>query len=64
MDFVDFINVFVNDSPEFTHRFIDLRKAFDSVSRASLWYKMIKAGIDGKIFDVIRSMYNSIKLKG
>ena len=43
--------------------FIDLRKAFDSVSRASLWYKMIKAGIDGKIFDVIRSMYNSIKLR-
>ena len=43
--------------------FIDLKKAFDSVSRTSLWFKMIKSGIDGKLFDLIRSMYDNIKLK-
>ena len=43
--------------------FIDLKKAFDSVSRLSLWYKLIKCGIDGKVFDIIRSMYANIKLR-
>ena len=43
--------------------FIDLKKAFDSVSRTSLWFKMIKSGIDGKLFDIIRSMYENIKLR-
>ena len=43
--------------------FIDLKKAFDSFSRTSLWFKMIKSGIDGKLFDLIRSMYDNIKLK-
>ena len=43
--------------------FIDLKKAFDSVSRTSLWFKMIKSGIDGKLFDIIRSMYEHIKLR-
>ena len=43
--------------------FIDMKKAFDSVSRTSLWFKMIKSGIDGKLFDIIRSMYENIKLR-
>ena len=43
--------------------FIDLKKAFDSVSRTSLWFKMVKSGIDGKLFDIIRSMYENIKLR-
>ena len=43
--------------------FIDLRKAFDSVSRTSLWFKMIKNGIDGKLFDIIRSLYENVKLR-
>ena len=43
--------------------FIDLKKAFDSVSRTSLWYKLIKSGIDGKILKLIRSLYSEIKLR-
>ena len=43
--------------------FIDLKKAFDSISRSSLWFKMIKSGIDGKLFDLVRSMYDNIKLQ-
>ena len=43
--------------------FIDLKKAFDSISRLSMWYKMIKCGIDGKLFNVIQSLYANIKLR-
>ena len=43
--------------------FVDLKKAIDSVSRLSLWYKMIKSGIDGKLLDVIKSLYENIKLQ-
>ena len=43
--------------------FVDLKKAFDSVSRLSLWYKMIKCGIDGKLLALIQSMYEAVKLR-
>ena len=42
--------------------FIDFRKCFDSIYRDRLWCKLLKQGIDGKIFKVIRSMYNDIML--
>ena len=41
--------------------FIDLQRAFDSVYRNALWYKLIKYGIDGKLLKLLRSMYNSVK---
>ena len=43
--------------------FIDLKKAFDSISRVGLWYKLIHAGIDGKLFRTIRSLYNDVSLR-
>ena len=46
--------------------FIDLRKAFDSVDRNALLYKLIINGIDGKMYKSIRTMYTdtiaSVKL--
>ena len=33
------------------------------VSRTALWYKLIKSGIDGKVFNLIRSLYDQIKLR-
>ena len=41
--------------------FIDFSKAFDSVWRAGLWQKLLKSGIDGKLFRTINSMYQNIK---
>ena len=41
--------------------FIDYRKAFDYVWRSALWYKLKKAGIKGKLFNIIINMYNNIK---
>ncbi|MES9882143.1 MAG: reverse transcriptase family protein [Sedimenticola sp.] len=41
--------------------FIDFSKAFDSVWRVGLWQKLLANNVNGKIFQVIHSMYNNIK---
>ena len=42
--------------------FVDFRKAYDLINRNRLWYKLIKDGIDGKMFNMLRSMYKEIKI--
>ena len=48
--------------------FVDFRKAFDSVCREALFLKLAKLGINGKVFDVLKHMYQNstgqIKLSG
>ena len=41
--------------------FVDFTKAFDYIVRDNLWYKLIKYGLRGKILDIIKSMYASVK---
>ena len=41
--------------------FVDFTKAFDYVKRVILWYKVIKIGVRGQIFNIIRSIYDSVK---
>ena len=41
--------------------FVDYKKAFDSVWREALWYKLTKSGIQGKILKVIKSLYSQVK---
>ena len=41
--------------------FIDYRKAFDSVDRSSLWQKLTKLNIKGKVLTVVQNLYNSAK---
>ena len=41
--------------------FINYSKAFDTVWRKGLWYKLLKKGITGKIFDIVYNMYQNIK---
>ena len=41
--------------------FIDYRKAFDFVDRASLWSKLISTGINGNILRVIHNLYSRAK---
>jgi hypothetical protein len=41
--------------------FVDYSKAFDTVWRDALWYKLRQSGIDGKLLDVIVSIYRHIK---
>ena len=43
--------------------FVDFRKAFDFVNRDILWFKLIKIGVRGKILNVMRGMYSSVKFR-
>ena len=38
--------------------FIDFKKAFDKVSHALLWQKLVNCGINGKFLNIIKSMYS------
>jgi hypothetical protein len=42
--------------------FIDLRKAFDTVIHAGIRYKLIKYGISGKLYSIIKDMYRKNEL--
>ena len=37
--------------------FIDLKKAFDTIWRLALFYKLLKHNIPHRIFNIIHSMY-------
>ena len=39
--------------------FVDFKKAFDSVDRKALIHKIIKKGIGGKFFELIKNMYSN-----
>ena len=41
--------------------FIDYRKAFDSIDRSILWQKLLSYGINGKMFIVIKDIYDKAK---
>ncbi|MES9882132.1 MAG: reverse transcriptase family protein [Sedimenticola sp.] len=41
--------------------FIDFSKAFDSVNRDCLWYKLLGIGIDGKVYNIIKSLYANVE---
>ena len=41
--------------------FIDFEKAFDTVVREALWYKMLLSNITGNMYQIIHNMYNNIK---
>ena len=38
--------------------FIDFEKAFDAIWRDALLYRLLKTGIHGRMFKIIRSMYS------
>ena len=48
--------------------FVDFKKAFDSVCRAALFYKLSNNGITGNFYNILRDMYSNsvaqIKLSG
>jgi hypothetical protein len=41
--------------------FVDFEKAFDNIWRVALWYKLLLNNINGKMYNFIVNMYNSIK---
>ena len=43
--------------------FIDFRKAFDGITRNKLWSILRKNGLNGKMFNAIKSMYEIVRTK-
>ena len=41
--------------------YVDAKKAFDCINRSCLWYKMQKMGINGKMFQAIKSLYADVE---
>ncbi len=41
--------------------YIDFQKAFDTIWRAGLWSKLLKCNINGKLFNVVRNLYQNVK---
>jgi hypothetical protein len=41
--------------------FVDYQKAFDFIDRSSLWSKLVNLGIQGKMFKIIKSLYENVK---
>ena len=41
--------------------FVDFSKAFDTITRSSLWVKLQKSNISGKGFRIIHSLYDNVK---
>ena len=41
--------------------FVDAKKAFDTVNRDCLWYKLLTMGISGKMFHAVKSLYDNVK---
>lgn len=57
------INKVLNNNDRLYCAFIDFKKAFDSVYRNGLWFKLNKLGISGKILRIIRDMYTKVKAR-
>ena len=43
--------------------FVDFKRAFDTVNRELMFFKLIKKGLDGKFVKVLRQMYKKTKMK-
>ena len=43
--------------------FIDYKKAFDSIYRNGLWYKLYRLGVNGKLLRIVRDMYSKVKAR-
>ena len=57
------INKFTESGHKLYAFFVDYSKAFDYIVRQNLWYKLVKCGVQGKILNIIMSMYNSVKTR-
>ena len=55
------INYYTHKKKQLYCAFVDYSKAFDFVNRTYLWQKLLQSNINGKIFNVIKNMYNNAK---
>ena len=55
------VDIYLQKRKKLFCAFIDYSKAFDMIDRSSLWYKLLGAGINGKIINVIFNLYQNAK---
>ena len=55
------ISHMINQGKKLYCAFIDFTKAFDYVVRDNLWYKLVKLGLRGKLLNIVKSMYQTVK---
>ncbi|XP_052772033.1 uncharacterized protein LOC128211362 isoform X1 [Mya arenaria] len=55
------INYLLENNKRLYAVFVDFTKAFDFLVRDVIWYKLLKLGIRGNMFNVIKSMYATVK---
>ena len=55
------ISIYQQQKKKLYVAFVDYKKAFDLVDRSSLWCKLLKHGINGKVLTVIKYMYEIAK---
>ena len=58
---VSIINLYQKMGINLYVAFIDYAKAFDTIWRDGLWYKLVKEGIGGKFLIIIKNMYQKSK---
>jgi len=55
------IQKILNEKTRLYCAFIDLKKAFDSIYLNGMWLKLSNLGINGKLLNIIKSMYNKVR---
>ena len=55
------VDIYLQKRKKLYCAFIDYSKTFDLIDRASLWCKLLSAGINGKIITVIYNLYQNAK---
>ena len=58
---VSIINLYEKMGINLYVAFIDYQKAFDTIWRDGLWFKLVKEGIGGKFLNIIKNMYSKLK---
>ena len=55
------ISLYLNKKKKLYCCFIDYKKAFDTVDRDKLFFKLARSGITGKLLNIIKQIYNDVK---
>ena len=55
------IQKFLSKNDRLACAFVDLRKAFDSIYRNGLYFKLNRLGVNAKMLRIIRDMYTNVK---
>ena len=51
-----------NNNEKLFCKFVDYQKAFDSVDRKLLWYKLLRDGCSTTMVNALKAMYNSVQM--